>query len=169
MCIRANMHIPKDKEDKTMTNTYFEEIYRKSCEYTKEKKAREEEKDQIIETYGWDSEEYKAWRERQESFKYPFESGQVKAYRAWEYTKENNLSIIALNDFLWDREIKDFVETLREAGVTEFFYTNTSTAVMDNIHDLAANGCEMAGLATLPKKNHWGEEEELRGIRFEIR
>ena len=164
------MHIPKDKEDKTMTtNKYFEEIYTKSCEYTKEKRAREEEKDRIIETYGWDSEELKAWKARQESFKYPYTAGQVKAYRAWEYSKDNNLSIIALNDFLWENEVKDFVDTLKEAGVTEFFYTNTSTAVMDNIHDLTENGCEMAGLATLTKKNLWGEEEELRGIRFEVR
>ena len=164
------MHIPKDKEDKTMTNnTYFEDLYKRGCEYSKERKAREEEKDQIIETYGWDSEEHKTWKARQESFKFPFTDGQMKAYRAWEYSRDNNLSIIALNDFLWEGEVEGFVKALREAGVTEFFYTNTSTAVMDNIHDLTANGCEMAGLTTLTKKNLWGEEEDLRGIRFEVR
>jgi predicted peroxiredoxin len=164
------MHIPKDKEDKTMTtNKYFEEIYTKSCEYTKEKRAREEEKDQIIENNGWDSEELKAWKARQESFNYPYTAGQVKAYRAWEHSTENNLDTIELNDFLWEKEVEDFARTLKEAGISEFIYTCTSTALMDNIHDLEANGWKMTGLTEFAKKNHWGDEEITRGLRFEAR
>ena len=84
------------------TNTYFEDLYKRGCEYSKERKAREEEKDQIIETYGWDSEEHKAWKTRQESFKFPFTDGQMKAYRAWEFSRDNNLRIIALNPYILD-------------------------------------------------------------------
>lgn len=167
------MHIPKDKEDKTMTsmtNRYFEELYRLGCEYQKAKEAREEEKREIIDTKGWDSEEYKAWREREEGIRFPLNGGQQRAFQAWRYTKENDLETFTMNDFIWDKDVADFAEALRQAGISEFLYTNQSTAVMDNIHDLEANGFRMAGLATFEKAGWWKDEKEtVRALRFEAK
>lgn len=63
------------------------------------------------------------------------------------------------------------MDTLRKAGFTEFVYTNQSTAVMENLHQLAAQGCRMEGLcAIIRHETRWGDEEptEIMGIRFTI-
>ena len=51
-----------------------------------------------------------------------------------------------MDDFLWEGEVHDFVEALREAGFSSFVYTNQRTAVMDNLHRFAAEGCRLEGL-----------------------
>jgi len=149
-----------------MRNEYFEELLKTWKEYEDAKLDREAERDQIIKDKGWDSKEYKAWKEREAGIEFPYTGGQLKAYWAWRYTKENELDTFTLNDFIWDRDVKDFADTLREAGVNEFIYTCTSTALMDNIHDLEANGWKMTGLWELKKKNIWGQDEITRGLRF---
>ena len=152
-----------------MTNAYFEEFIKTWKAYDAAKDERETEKKQILETKGWDSEEYKAWKERESRIKFPFSGGQMSAYWGWKYTIENELDIFTLNDFIWDKDVKDFARTLKEAGVKEFIYTCTSTALMDNIHDLEANGFKMVGLWETKKKNIWGDDEIKRGLRFEAR
>lgn len=50
-------------------------------------------------------------------------------------------------------------------------YTNQSTAVMENLHQLASAGCTMQGLCTITRKeSRWGDEEpaEVMGIRFTL-
>ena len=76
-----------------------------------------------------------------------------------------------MDDFLWEREVTDFVETLRKAGIKTFVYTNQSTAVMENLHQFAAAGCTMEGLCTITRQeNRWGDEEPTKviGIRFSL-
>ena len=76
-----------------------------------------------------------------------------------------------MDDFLWEKEVHDFVAALREAGFSSFVYTNQSTAVMENLHQFAAEGCRLEGLCTITRKEtRWGEEEpyEVQGIRFSL-
>ena len=65
----------------------------------------------------------------------------------------------------------DRYDALREAGIKTFVYTNQSTAVMENLHALAAQGCTMLGLCTITRQEtRWGDEEpsEIMGIRFQL-
>lgn len=76
-----------------------------------------------------------------------------------------------MDDFLWEREMPDFVDTLRRAGFDTFVYTNQSTAVMENLHQFAAQGCRMLGLCTITRQEtRWGDEAptEVMGIRFSL-
>ena len=76
-----------------------------------------------------------------------------------------------MDDFLWDKEVADFIEALRSAGIGTFVYTNQSTAVMENLHAFAAQGCTMTGLCTITRQEtRWGNEEptEVMGIRFSL-
>ena len=60
---------------------------------------------------------------------------------------------------------------LRDAGIETFVYTNQSTAVMENLHAFAAQGCTMTGLCTITRQEtRWGDEEptEVMGIRFHV-
>ena len=152
-------------------NKYFEEVRRIGHEYEAARVERQARKQPIIDTYGWDSEELKAWYAEDAAAKFPFESGVSKAYRAWAQSLSRKEDELEMDDFLWDWEVQDFVDALKAAGIKTFVYTNQSTAVMENLHQLAAAGCTMQGLCTITRtEDRWGKEEpyEVMGIRFEI-
>ena len=151
-------------------NIFFENLSRLGKEHAEQCKAHEARKDSIIEAHGWDSPEMDAWyteKKRLEETN-PVSGGIGKAFRAWLYSEGNELE---MDEFLWDREVSDFVETLRKAGIQSFVYTNQSTAVMENIHQFVAAGCTLEGPCTLVKKSYrWGEEgeEQILGLRFRL-
>ena len=152
-------------------NVYFKEMKWIGAEWEKERKARKERKQQIIETYGWDSPELKDWYEEDEAAKFPFEGGVVKAFRAWQASIRREQDELEMEDFLWDKEVDSFLETLRIAGIKSFVYTNQSTAVMENIHAFTKAGWTMAGLCTITRtEDLYGEEKpyEVPGIRFTL-
>lgn len=70
-----------------------------------------------------------------------------------------------MKSFLWDKDVKDFVQTLVKTGITRFVYTNTSTAVMDNLHLLEQEGCCIRGLAVMEKGFF---DENKKGIEIEV-
>ena len=152
-------------------NAYFEELKRLGHEFEAARVERKNRKQQIIDTYGWDSEELKAWYAEDAAAKFPFESGVSKAYRAWAQSLSRKEDEVEMDDFLWEKEVADFIGALREAGIETFVYTNQSTAVMENLHQFAAAGCTMQGLCTITRKEtRWGDEEsyEVMGIRFSL-
>ena len=150
-------------------NAYFAELDRIARDFEQRHEAHKKLKQQIIDTRGWDSEELKAWyAEEENDFQYPISQGACKAYRAWEYSTTDE---VLFDDFVWEREAHDFIDTFRKAGIETFVVTNQSTALMENLHWFAAEGCTMLGLCTITKKeNRWGQEteEQIMGIRFRL-
>ncbi len=114
--------------------------------------------------------EYEKARAAQEpGLAYPFTNGQVKAYRAWVSSTRSESSRFEVQDLPWPRDIHDFVETLRAAGVAEFAVTDHSTGLMEGLHGLVAEGCTMQGLCTVTRSEfRWGGNgtEEYQGILF---
>ena len=152
-----------------MQNTYFEELKREGEAWEQARAERKERKERIIEESGWDSEELKAWYAEDEAAKFPYTQGAVKAYRAWAESNSRNEDEVEMSDFLWDKEVHDFIDTLRKAGIETFVYTNESTACMENLHGFAAEGCTLMGLCKITRQEtRWGDEEpyEVNGIRF---
>ena len=152
-------------------NTYFLNLKRLGHEYEEARVERKARKQQIIDAFGWESEELKAWYAEDAAAGFPFSQGACKAYRAWAQSLARKETELEMDDFLWDKEVADFVSTLREAGITSFVYTNQSTAVMENLHQLAAAGCTMQGLCTITRQEtRWGDEgpAEIMGIRFSL-
>ena len=155
----------------TTENTYFAGLERIGHEFEERRAAHEAKKNQIIGTYGWDSAETKAWYAEKEAMKFPFTEGESKAYRAYRMTQIHHSSEFEMEDFLWNREVKDFIAALRKAGIKTFAYTNQSTAVMENIHAFAEEGCRLEGLCRVTRREtRWGDEEETEypGIRFSL-
>ena len=152
-------------------NAYFEELKRLGHEFEAARVERKNRKQQIIDTLGWDSDELKAWYEEDKAARFPFESGVSKAYRAWAQSLSRKEDEVEMDDFLWEKEVADFIDALRKAGIETFVYTNQSTAVMENLHQFAAAGCRMQGLCTITRQEtRWGDEEsiEVMGIRFTV-
>lgn len=154
-----------------MKNTVFEEMETALKTYNEKKDAHEAKKQTIINEFGWDSEELKAWYGEKEAMKVPYSQGERQAYQAYTRTTANGEETIEMNDHLWDRDVEDFLTTLRKAEVEEFIYTNHSTAVMDNLHEFEKYGAKVVGLATIQRNNcRWGvdEIETIRGIRIAL-
>ena len=152
-------------------NTFFENMKTIGHDWEAARVERKARKQQIIDTCGWDSEELKAWYEEDAAAKFPFESGESKAYRAWATSLSRKEDELEMDDFLFDNEVYDFIQTLYKAGITSFVYTNQSTAVMQNIHDFQSEGYRLAGLCTITRhETRWGDEEpyEVQGIRFRL-
>lgn len=153
----------------TKDNAVFNEMKRIGHEWEKQRAAHLEKKQGIIDTYGWDSAELKAWYDEKEAHKFPFTQGESKAYRAWAESLARKQTEMEMSDFLFDTEVADFIDTLKKAGIKSFVYTNTSTAVMENIHAFAAEGFRLESLCTIIRcEECWGTEEsyEVQGIRF---
>ena len=149
-------------------NAYFEEFARVCEEWTRKHDAHKAAKQSIIDAFGWDSDELKAWYAEKEQMTFPFSQGTCKAYRAWRYSEGDE---VIMEDFTWDAERHDFIETLRKAGIETFVVTNASTGLMTDLHGYAAEGCEMLGLCAIAKKTHrFGEdkEERIMGVRFKV-
>lgn len=154
------------------TNAYFNEMRKALYDWRAAKKERAERKKTIVETCGWESEELRAWYEEEAAAKHPFSGGESKAYQAWAVTVSRGEEELEMDDFLWDTEAHDFVETLRKAGIRSFVYTNKSTSVMENLHALAAEGCEMTGLCMIARmEERFGTEtlEKIPGVRFTVK
>ena len=152
-------------------NAYFEELKRIGHEYEAARVERQQRKEQIIKTHGWGSNELDAWYEEDKAAIFPLPQGACRAYRAWAQSLSRKEDELEMDDFLWEKEVTDFVDTLRKAGVDTFVYTNQSTACMENLHQLAAAGCTMQGLCTITRREtRWGDEEpcEVMGIRFSL-
>ena len=147
-------------------NAYFLNLKRLGHEYEEARAERRARKQQIIDTLGWESEELKAWYEEDAAAQFPLSQGACKAYRAWVSSLSRQEDELEMDDFLWEKEVHDFVEALRGAGIDTFVYTNQSTAVMENLHAFAAEGCAMI----TRHENRWGNEEptEIMGIRFSL-
>lgn len=153
------------------TNSYFNNLYETGCAFEARRAAHKEKKQSIIDTFGWDSPELKAWYDEYNAMKFPISDGACKAFRAWKKSVSKDDDEVVVEDFCWDREVADFLNTFREAGIKSFVYVNQSTAVMENLHAFVANGCTMLGLYTITRKeNLYGSEEsvEIPGIRFTI-
>lgn len=74
------------------------------------------------------------------------------------------------DDFVWEGEAKDFIETLREAGVKTFTVTNQSTSLMENMHWFQQNGCTLMGLCEVEETDEWNREHygNKMGVRFAL-
>ena len=152
-------------------NAYFAELEKTGRAFEEKRAAHQAKKQEIINTFGWDSDELKTWYAEKEAMKMPISEGACKAYRAWKQTIARGEDEMEMEDFLWEREVADFIDALRKAGIITMVYTNTSTAVMENIHSFAANGCTLEGLCTITRREtRWGDEEpyEVQGIRFSL-
>ena len=98
--------------------------------------------------------------------------GQHYAYHAWLDSLKNDASTFEVNELPWGSNVKDdmkdFVETLREAGVDHFIVTDQSTSLMESLHVLVATGGTIEGTATVTRKPPYWDEETRLGLEIRI-
>jgi len=71
--------------------------------------------------------------------------GTCSAVRAYVQTNDLGLGTLVVRDMPFPGDLPAFMETLAEAGVTEFLLCEQSTALMENLHFLMAGGWQIIG------------------------
>ena len=150
-------------EEPDKTNDYMNELGKKLNAYERERKAYEDSKE---EARAQGHEALMDWYDNEpEKPEYPLTGGQSKAWRMWYWNEREEMNF---DDFVWESEAKDFIDTLRAAGVKTFTVTNQSTALMENMHWFQQNGCMLMGLCEVEETDEWNRKNygNKMGVRF---
>nr|DAO81510.1 MAG TPA: hypothetical protein [Caudoviricetes sp.] len=94
--------------------------------------------------------------------------GTLEAYWTYEFNLNHNSSEFECNELPWTTDMSDFVKTMREAGIETIAVTETSTALLENLHKLASQGCTIEGLCKVSRPDIWGNGKEYPAIRIRI-
>ncbi len=152
------------------TNGYFKMMQDIGEGYERARSIRNKEKEELLERKDWKGLE--EWNEREKNFPFPFSAGYMKAYWAWQNSIGHSSDAFEVSELPWEKDAHDFVACLKEAGVREFAITDRSTSLMDVLHALGKEGCEMEGLCTVKRiENRWGEgdkAESYNGILMRV-
>ena len=146
-------------------NDYFQNMLHQLEEFYDKLNKAEEEKDDAVARFG-DSDEVDIYFEKCKEVRAqkPYSDGQLQALHLVERSNGDEL---VLNDFVWEDDIHDFIQTLRDGGVKEFVLANKSTSLMVDIHGFVNEGCTLSGLYKATKKGYFGDEEVI-GLTFKI-
>jgi hypothetical protein len=146
-------------------NKVMNELTKKLNAYERERKAYEESKEEARKQ---GHEALMDWYENgPEEPKYPLTSGQSKAWRMWYWNEREEMNF---DEFVWEGDAKDFIDTLRAAGVKTFTVTNQGTSLMENMHWFQRNGCKLMGLCEVEETDEWNRKHygNKMGVRFAL-
>lgn len=76
---------------------------------------------------------------------FKFSCGEYEAYFAWDESRIVS-DVIEVHNYIWPKDIEDFVDIMRRAGVRTFAVTTTSTGLMEMLHLLIFFDCKVIGL-----------------------
>jgi hypothetical protein len=154
-----------------MKNTYFEGMYRTVSEYQEKKEAAREQRSRLFEEEKYD-EGTALMKAFEEEHPFPYTDGAMKACWAYQNMNYHGADCFEVEDLPWPKDMKDFADTLKEAGIDTITVTDQSTGLMDGIYGLSANGWKMGALKTVTRKDdhRFGsdEPETKNGIEFTI-
>jgi hypothetical protein len=161
----------KNNGGKTMKNAYFESMYKTVCSYQEKKEAVRKQRSALYEEEKYD-EGTALVKAFEEETPFPYSDGAMKAYWAYQNLNYRGSDCFEVEDLPWEKDMKDFAETLKDAGINTIVVTDQSTGLMDGIYGLIANGWKMGALKIVTRKDdhHFGtgEPETKKGIEFTI-
>ena len=161
----------KNNGGKTMKNAYFESMYKEVRSYQEKKEAVRKQRSALYEEEKYD-EGTALVKAFEEETPFPYSDGAMKAYWAYQNLNYRGSDCFEVEDLPWEKDMKDFAETLKDAGINTIVVTDQSTGLMDGIYGLIANGWKMGALKIVTRKDdhHFGtdEPETKKGIEFTI-
>ena len=99
---------------------------------------------------------------------HPYTAGQTEAARSYFYGGSKVEDEILVGSGLWEKDIPDFMDTLRKAGIKSLVTTDHSTGLMGNLHGFEAEGCKLEGLCKITEEDFLGGTREIQEIRFTL-
>ena len=70
---------------------------------------------------------------------------------------------IDFGEVIWDNEVGEIAETLKENGITEFTISSTFSSLIPTLAEFARNGFQMAGLTEV-KANYTDFQTQERAV-----
>lgn len=76
---------------------------------------------------------------------------------AWRRTKRKDWNVdehtVVMDDTTWPSESKDFIEALRDNGITTIIITYSGSSLMDALAEYSKFGAQLTGLTQVEKKH----------------
>lgn len=149
-------------------NRCLQGIRRKAQGYHDKRDALKEAAASAYREHGEDSPEYARCREEfLQLGACPVSEGEKAACRAEDMTLYWGSSEFEMEDSLWDKEVHDFVSTLRKAGIRTFVYTSRSSNALMNLCAFAEEGCRIGEVCTLRHKDDI-HRQDVKGLRIHV-
>ena len=111
---------------------------------------------------------YEEAKAKGEKPSFPYTAGQNEAARCFFFGRNESEDEVTVGNLLWERDIPDFVETLRKGGIKSFILTDHSTALMSMMHGFAKEGCKLEGLCTATEENCFDGKREIPAVKFSL-
>ena len=152
-------------------NAYLQTLREKANAYCSRKNALKEAALAAYNEKGEDSEEY---ARREEKYRQlgpcPVSEGEKAACWAEDTSMYRGSSEFEMEDSLWEKEVHDFISTLRRAGISSFVYTNKSSNALMNLCMFAEEGCRIGDVCTVRHEDpaHARANPERKGLRIHI-
>ena len=155
-----------------MNTEIFETMKARSDEYMEKFNELETARQNALDTYGIHSDENSVACKLISDFKEKnqdlYNRGQGIAYRAYDTYKNGYYNDFVVDEFFWNAsDIKDFLDTVRKAEIKTFIFTNQSTGLMENIHDLVESGCTLLGTCKVSSNSKYDSSVRL-GLMFRV-
>ena len=94
----------------------------------------------------------------------------MRIWREYEKALENGNERLDLNDCIWDKDVKNLIDCIRENGITEFTFSSGWSGAVDTAWLFQQNGCILAGLIEINggEKAFSEEREKLHAYLFKV-
>ena len=81
-------------------------------------------------------------------------------YRLYEDAMRRGNEYIDLNDIVWDKNVKELIDSLREYGIDHFTFSSTWSSAVETAWLFTENGCTLEGLVKINGQSRaFGSEE----------
>lgn len=99
------------------------------------------------------------------------DDGMKRLLRTYYLSKdEKNISnMLIVDDIIWDKELKGFVEGLKENDVNEFVFSSTWSGAIDALMYFIENGYQVDGTVIYSEQEWFGKKEIKKGIKLVLR
>ncbi len=94
----------------------------------------------------------------------------MRIWREYEKALENGNERLDLNDSIWDKDVKNLIDCIRENGITEFTFSSGWSGAVDTAWLFQQNGCILAGMIEINggEKVFSEEHEKLHAYLFKV-
>lgn len=119
--------------------------------------------------------EIKAFEKAMESKTRNLKEAGINATLFWAYRtskEESGNDLIDFNEVIWDYDIKEIANTLREEGIREFTISSTFSGLIETLAEFEKQDIHMNGLTTVNARyTDWqtGERAKISAIKMEVR
>lgn len=112
--------------------------------------------------------EHRAWTAELEQMDKAF----LRLYHWYEETKEVGNPHLDLHDVVWEKDVKELVDSFRRYGIERFTFSSGWSSAVETAWLFLQNGCRLEGMVELnsPHKDFdSGEYEKVHGYLFSVR